>query len=81
MRRESVLAEFTQQSSKWPFALDYEEWLTRGSTGRENRALIDRTLAERSDWPPIFHVAEPGRSASLHLIYGAFIWQRPPTLA
>ena len=65
------------REEQWPFALDYEEWLTRGSTGPENRALIDRALAQHPDSPPIFHVAQEGKSGSVHLTYGAFIWQRP----
>jgi len=57
-----------------PFQLDFEEWLTRGSGGATNRAVIEELLAGA---PPgsdgIFTVA----GGRLHLSLGVAVWQRP----
>jgi SAM-dependent methyltransferase len=41
-----------------PFAIDFEEWITRGSGGERSRALIERSLAERRPAPEVFAVFE-----------------------
>lgn len=67
------------REEQWPFALDYEEWLSRGSTGTQHRTLIERVLAQRTDAPSVFSVTlDPAGIKRLNLTYGAFVWQRPP---
>jgi len=66
------------REEQWSLALDYEEWLERGSSGTQNRALIAHALAQRADAPAVFHVArQPTGIECLYLHYGVFIWQRP----
>jgi SAM-dependent methyltransferase len=43
-----------------PLAIDFEEWITRGSGGERSRALIERSLAERRPAPDVFAVFEGG---------------------
>lgn len=56
-----------------PFSLDFEEWLSRGSTGPAHRALVEELLGAA---PPgtaeVFGVAE-GR---LHVLLGIALWKR-----
>lgn len=67
------------REEQWPIALDYEEWLSRGSTGTRQRALIEHVLAQRTDAPSMFNVTHDSAGIKrLNLTYGAFIWQRPP---
>ncbi len=40
-----------------PFAVDYEDWITRASGGPRTRALIEEALAERPDGAESFAVA------------------------
>lgn len=57
-----------------PFDLDFEEWLSRGSGGAANRAVIEELLAAP---PPgsegIFSVS----GGRLHLTLGVAVWRRP----
>jgi SAM-dependent methyltransferase len=67
-----------EREEQWPYVVDYEEWIGRGSGGPGNRELIARALAERDDEPPVFHVTrDPGGVEHLHLSYDVFVWQRP----
>lgn len=64
------------REERWPYVLDYEEWLGRGSGGPGNRELIARALAERHDRPEVFHVTRAdGEAERLHLSYDVFVWQ------
>lgn len=60
-----------------PFALDYEEWLTRGSGGAANRALIELALTLRPGAPCFAVAAGPDGRRYLHLALGRFVWRKP----
>jgi SAM-dependent methyltransferase len=62
-----------EREEQWPYALDFEEWLGRGSGGPANRELVLEALAERDDAPEVFHVVD----GQLHLRYAVFVWRRP----
>ena len=59
------------------FSLDYDEWLTRGTGGRQNESLIGERLGQRPDGDPVFRVVTGVDGArTLHLIYWLSLWQR-----
>ena len=60
-----------------PFALDFEEWLSRGSGGPHMRELIQAALAARPEGVPQFRVLPAGGGHQLHLVYHLSLWQRP----
>lgn len=61
-----------------PFAMDYEEWLTRGSGGPTMRLLLDQLLAARPEGSDSFRVSQDAAGVrSLHLVYWLALWQRP----
>ena len=61
-----------------PFAMEYEEWLTRGSGGPAMRPLLDQLLAERPEGSDSFCVSTGvAGSRALHLVYWLALWQRP----
>lgn len=67
-----------QAEQALPFALDFEEWLSRGSGGPGTRDCIQAALADRPDGAPSFRVLPaPGGGHQLHLIYHLSLWQRP----
>jgi SAM-dependent methyltransferase len=56
-----------------PLAIDYEEWLTRGSGGPANRGRIQALLDQRPG-EPCFSVDAGG---VLRFVFGRFLWRRP----
>jgi SAM-dependent methyltransferase len=68
-----------RQERVLPFALDFEEWLSRGSGGPEMRPLIEQALAARPAGAPTFRVqSNAAGRRRLHLVYHLSLWQRPP---
>ncbi len=57
-----------------PFDLDFEEWLTRGSGGAANRAVIEDLLAAAPPGSDDIFTVSGGR---LHLSLGIAVWHRP----
>lgn len=60
-----------------PFSLEFEEWLTRGTGGKEMRGLIAQLLAERPQGAESFAV-RPGVNGEplLHLKFWLSLWLR-----
>ncbi len=57
-----------------PFALDYREWLERGSGGPAQRELIRKLLQRAPDGAGEVFAVQDGRLA---LLLGVAVWQRP----
>jgi SAM-dependent methyltransferase len=62
-----------------PFALDFDEWLTRSSAGASADVadLISFCLAERATGTPSFRVLERDSRRQLELAYSLTRWRRP----
>jgi SAM-dependent methyltransferase len=60
-----------------PIALDFEDWLRRGSGGRDALELIERALAERPQGAGAFRVAERAGGRVLELQMWMARWRRP----
>lgn len=61
-----------------PFALEFDEWLNRGSGGPAARPLIERALRDRPNGVESFRVEVDGAGrAMLHLMYGITLWRKP----
>ncbi|HEV8634476.1 MAG TPA: class I SAM-dependent methyltransferase [Chloroflexota bacterium] len=60
-----------------PFAMSFEEWLSRGSGGPGASELIERALAARPGGSEAYRV-EPGRDGGrrLHLRYSLTLWRK-----
>jgi len=59
------------------FSLDYDEWLSRGTGGRQNESLIGELLGQRPEGDVVFRVvASADGVRTLHLIYWLSLWQR-----
>jgi SAM-dependent methyltransferase len=63
-----------------PLAIDYEEWIGRGSGGPASRGLIAAALAERVPGPDVFRVVDAAEGRRLELRYWLSVW-RAPSLA
>lgn len=59
-----------------PFALDFEEWLARGSGGPGADALIEQALAERPEGAESFRVVDVDGARRLELRYWLTRWRR-----
>jgi SAM-dependent methyltransferase len=60
-----------------PFEVDFDEWLTRGSGGPANAALIDRLRAEAPAGAESFIVSEAGAGRTLHYRNSLHRWRVP----
>jgi SAM-dependent methyltransferase len=60
-----------------PLAIDFEEWIARGSGGEPSRALIAGAVAERVPAPDVFRVVEADGRRRLELVYWLSLWRRP----
>jgi SAM-dependent methyltransferase len=59
-----------------PFAMSFDEWLSRGSGGPAAAGLIERALSARPGGSEAYRV-EPGRDGrTLHLRYSLTLWRR-----
>ncbi|HEX5418285.1 MAG TPA: class I SAM-dependent methyltransferase [Chloroflexota bacterium] len=59
------------------FSLDFDEWLTRGTGGRQNESVIGGLLGQRSEGDAVFRVVvDSDGTRTLHLIYWLSLWQR-----
>jgi SAM-dependent methyltransferase len=58
-------------------AIDYEEWIGRGSGGETSRALIERAFAERGAGPDVFRLVDGPGGGRLELRYWLSVWRVP----
>lgn len=59
-----------------PFALDFDEWLSRSTAGADAAELIRACLAERPAGAPSFAVVERDGRRELQLMYSLTRWRR-----
>jgi SAM-dependent methyltransferase len=66
------------REERWDFAIDFEEWIGRGSGGAGSRELIEQALREapRGHLPFRVEAGADGRR-TLGLTLAAFVWRRP----
>ncbi|MCL4543493.1 MAG: class I SAM-dependent methyltransferase [Chloroflexi bacterium] len=65
------------ESHEIPFSLSYEEWVTRGSGGPQNRALLEALLQDRPQDNEVFDVVSTSAGhRELHTQYFIGIWQK-----
>jgi SAM-dependent methyltransferase len=74
--RQAGLAVVREE--RWDFAIDFEEWIGRGSGGEASRALIEQALRDAPPGRLPFRVeAAPDGRRALGLTLAAFVWRRP----
>ncbi len=77
LRRAGERAGLTLWSERViPFAMEFEEWLTRGTGGPAMRGLITRLLIDRLEGSDSFYVTSDMATPILHLQYWLALWQR-----
>jgi SAM-dependent methyltransferase len=64
-----------------PLAIDFEEWIARGSGGEAARGLIATALAEQVPGPDVFRVADAPDGRRLELVYWLSRWRVPSPAA
>jgi SAM-dependent methyltransferase len=75
--RQAGLAVVREE--RWDFAIDFEEWIGRGSGGEASRALIEQALRDAPPGRLPFRVeAAPDGRRALGLTLAAFVWRRRP---
>jgi SAM-dependent methyltransferase len=60
-----------------PVEIDFDEWLMRGSGGRDAAPLVDGLLAQRPEGAESFKVIEGDEGRRLHQRYWFGRWRRP----
>jgi SAM-dependent methyltransferase len=58
-----------------PLAIDFEEWITRGSGGERSRDLIELALSQRRPGPDVFRLDGPADGRRIGLRYWLSVWR------
>lgn len=66
-----------EQERSIPLDVDFDDWLERGSGGREARPLVDDLLAQRPEGAESFRVTAGEAGGRLHQRYWLGRWRRP----
>lgn len=66
-----------EQEELVPVDIDFDDWLARGSGGRDAAEVIDRLLAERPQGAESFRVEKGDGGRRLHQHYWLARWRRP----